>query len=143
MAENEMTIFSKDFFSDKNYEDLKNYIKKVNYFENDNMNGNLIAELKNLTNFNPLEMMTLNKFLKEKNMQIISDSEDVRQLYFEQRRHAIAESHRKFMQDYCPNVYQQETFLYLVKMMDSECKQTEFNLKYTNLALMEIVDDKV
>ena len=133
-----VTILSKYFFIGDDQKDVICYLEKLGYFQNEEKDEEFMNCLKLLTNFNPLEMMILNNFVKEENMKIVPQFDDLEKKFFRQRFRVIENVHLKFMKSYCSNILEEESFFLLAKTMDTDREQRKNELDLVNLALMEI-----
>ena len=145
----EFQLFAGDFLTDDKEALL--YLESLNYFENLFKNKTLenklksVEQIKEITNFNPFEMMELNKWFK---IHGFNELEEVLiEKYTQQRFRPIQSSHKNFVEEVLKDnpLYFQD-FLTLYSFMDTEVKISEeenYLLAFADLNVMEIRDNCV
>lgn len=142
--EKKLSIFSKDFFSD-NFDEYKEYIETLNYFQGHSKNASFLKRVAEITNKNPYELMLLHKYYlmlleDNKNKNKNFDFENLENKYFERKLVAIKNLDEKFIQEY---ILDKSTYKNLVQKLDTEIQLEEYDLKFVNPALMETENGRV
>ena len=141
----EIQLSPKDFL--KNDDEALQYLESLNYFEELFKNKNkedkliIVQQIKEITSFNPYEMMSLNEKFSIFNSETID--EELIEEYERKRFDSIQISHKKFVKEVLNNDQMRiQWFLQLYINMNSGMKIIDKDLfKFVDLNIMFINDD--